>query len=301
MIKDNIADTKGDNMHTPDGFLTSWVCLIGYILSLTAIGYSIQRLKGLDKNKILTMAGLAALIFCLQMLNFPIASGTSGHVIGAALAAILLGPYAAVMIISSVLFLQSLLFADGGIMALGINILSMAVVASFVSHHIYSRIKDKAWATVVASAGSVIAASAVVSVAIAASGTIMLTSVLSSMLSVHALIGGGEAIITLAIIGMIARRRIEGVSLRKIGVTIVALAIIAPFAAQSPDGMESVALNLGFYERAVELFTLSPMPGYELPFAGSTSIVALIGAASTFSFAYLLGSFIRRQNSGSRS
>ena len=125
-------------MHIPDGFLSMATVATTYAVSAGGIGNAVRMAnKKLGEKHVPLMGVLAAFIFAAQMLNFPVAGGTSGHLIGAALAAILLGPWAAVLLMSCVLIAQSLIFQDGGLLALGANIFNMGIIASFGGYYLY--------------------------------------------------------------------------------------------------------------------------------------------------------------------
>lgn len=283
--------TRGDNMHTPDGFITNWICVVGLLISLSALGFAFYDLKKkLTKEKAIWMAGLAAGIFGLQMLNFPVASGTSGHLIGASLVAILMGPSAAVVVLAAVLLVQTFVYADGGVLALGINILNMGVIAGYTSFYTYSSLKktNKGLAVISASWLSVVAASVASAVQIGLSGAAPMLASLKLMGSYHMLIGVGEAVITGGIVLYVLStkhellspsRKIAGLAKYTMLSVLLGMFVIAaglPFASGSPDGLEAVALNLGFFGSAVEIYTLSPMPGYT--FLGSETYPAVLSA-----------------------
>ena len=129
-------------MHIPDGYLDWWICVIMYIISAAVIAHSIKKIRGkITSQKIPLIGVVAAGIFAAQMLNWPIVGGTSAHFVGGALAAILLGPYAGVLAMTSVLVIQCLIFGDGGITALGANIFNMAIVDVFVGYALYTAFK----------------------------------------------------------------------------------------------------------------------------------------------------------------
>ena len=122
-------------MHIPDGFISAPVATAGIVVAAGCIAYAVKATnEKMGEKQIPLMGVLAAFIFAAQMLNFPIAGGTSGHLIGAALAAILLGPWAGILIMTCVLAVQCLVFQDGGLFALGVNIFNMGIVASFVGY-----------------------------------------------------------------------------------------------------------------------------------------------------------------------
>src|SRR3972149_2084781 len=125
-------------MHIPDGFLSVAVSVFLWIVSIVVVGYALKRVgKDLGERQVPMMGVLAAAIFAGQMLNFAVAGGTSGHLMGAALAAILLGPWAAILVVTTVVGIQALIFQDGGLLALGGNIFNMGVVGVTVSYFVY--------------------------------------------------------------------------------------------------------------------------------------------------------------------
>jgi cobalt/nickel transport system permease protein len=204
-------------MHIPDGFLDAKTCIATAVVSAGALGYAVTRTKQvLSERQVPRMGVMAAFIFAAQMINFPVAGGTSGHLIGGALAAITMGPWAATLIISSVLIIQCLFFQDGGLTALGANIFVMGVVASFVAHYIYKWIagnteqRGRVMAgTFVAGWTSTFTASLVCSVLLAVSGTVPLNVALTAMAGWHALIGIGEGLITAVVIGYLTQVKSE--------------------------------------------------------------------------------------------
>src|SRR5512136_2385950 len=125
-------------MHIPDGFLSTLVSVIFWCLSVVALAYALKRVgKDLGERDVPLMGVLAAAIFAGQMLNFSVTGGTSGHLLGAALATILLGPWAAILVMTTVVSVQALIFQDGGLLVLGANIFNMGLVGVAVSYFIY--------------------------------------------------------------------------------------------------------------------------------------------------------------------
>ena len=125
-------------MHIPDGLMHPAIVLMGWLLAIAGVGLSLRIMNRRVRDEdIPFMALLAAGIFVAQMLNFPIGGGTTGHLVGAALAAILLGPAAAILIMFTILLIQCLLFGDGGITALGLNTFNMAIVGSLTGWFVY--------------------------------------------------------------------------------------------------------------------------------------------------------------------
>lgn len=198
-------------MHIPDGFLSSEVCAVTSVAAAGMVGYAAVRARDeLDERRVPLLGATAALVFASQMVNFPVAGGTSGHLLGAALATVLLGPWLGMLVVSLVLGVQAVAFADGGIAVLGANVLNMAVLGALVTQAMLTgagalreRTAGLLGIAAVASWVSVMAAATATSVELAASGTIGLTTVLPSMLGIHSLIGVGEAAITVAVIATV--------------------------------------------------------------------------------------------------
>ena len=196
-------------MHIPDGFLSTEAAIGACAVSAGAVGYAVTRARRtLDERSSLLMGISAAFIFAAQMLNFPVAGGTSGHLLGGALAAILLGPWVGSLVLTAVLAVQALLFQDGGLLALGANVLNMAVIGVFIGWAVHRALLAVAgtrrWGLTVGGfvAGwlSVVVASAAAALELAVSGTLPLNVALPAITLVHMLIGVGEGIITVAVL-----------------------------------------------------------------------------------------------------
>jgi cobalt/nickel transport system permease protein len=194
-------------VHIPDGFINGETSLGAGIVAATGIGVSLRRAGQVLDEKQVPLAGLvAAFIFAAQMVNFPVASGTSGHLLGGVLAAVLVGPFIGAVCVTVVLVVQALLFADGGLTALGLNVVNMALVTSFGGYAIFRalRIVLPRSATAVALASGIAAGVAVVlasvaftvEYAIGGAGGASVATVGAAMVSVHVLIGIGEGVIT---------------------------------------------------------------------------------------------------------
>ena len=203
-------------MHIPDGFLDPGVAAATAIVSAGAVGYALRRAdRELDDERVPLLGVTAAFVFAVQMLNFPVAGGTSGHLLGAGLAAILLGPWLACLVMAVVLTAQALVFADGGISALGANVLNMGVIGALTvgylmvwSRHLSPRTRTGFLAVVAGGAWlAVMAGAAATALELSLSGTVPLGTVLPAMLGVHALIGAGEAIFTVAAVGAVHATR----------------------------------------------------------------------------------------------
>ena len=194
-------------MHIPDGFIDLPTSAAFAGASAVAVAGAVKGARKQLSEQSAPLAGLTAVfIFAVQMLNFPVAAGTSGHLIGAALAMVLVGPYAATLALVVVLIIQAFLFADGGLTALGLSIFNMAVISVWVSFGVFMLLKKifpktKSWlviATFVSALISVPAAAIgfVIQYAIGANATFSAGTVLNAMVGTHILIGIGEAIIT---------------------------------------------------------------------------------------------------------
>ncbi|WP_231379263.1 energy-coupling factor ABC transporter permease [Candidatus Solirubrobacter pratensis] len=202
-------------MHIPDGFLSNPVAAVLGGVAIVAVAVALRSGRELDEESIPLLGVLAAFVFAVQMLNFPVAGGTSGHLLGAALVTALLGPRIAFLVLTVVLVVQALLFADGGVTALGANIVNMGVSGAIVAAGVLAAGRRLLPATrrallgtvAVASWLAVMAGSALTSAELAVSGTIPLGTVLPAMLGVHALIGAGEAVITVAAVGAVLSAR----------------------------------------------------------------------------------------------
>jgi cobalt/nickel transport system permease protein len=212
-------------MHIPDGFLNIATVATTYVVSAGGVGNAVRVAnKKLGEKQVPLMGILAAFIFAAQMLNFPIAGGTSGHFVGAALAAILLGPWATVLIMSCVLIAQCLIFQDGGLLALGANIFNMGIVASFSGYYIYRLVTSlmgngRRGTLVGGFAGawvSVFLASIFCAVELAVSGVSPMRVVLPAMAGFHALIGIGEGLITGAVLSLVLATRADLLQLQRI-------------------------------------------------------------------------------------
>jgi cobalt/nickel transport system permease protein len=200
-------------VHIPDGFINAPTSLAAGAVAAGGVGVSLRRAAQTLQERQAPLAGLvAAYIFAVQMLNFPVAAGTSGHLLGGVLAAVLVGPWAGCICVAVVLVVQSL-FADGGLTALGLNITNMAVVGVFGGWAVFRLLRRVLPATkpsVVVSAGIaagvsvVLAASAfVVEYAIGGTGGVPIGTVLAAMVGVHTLIGIGEGVITALTVGVV--------------------------------------------------------------------------------------------------
>jgi cobalt/nickel transport system permease protein len=203
-------------MHIPDGFLDPGVAAVTGVVAGGAVAIGLRRAEAtFDERRAPLLGVTAAFVFAAEMLNFPVAGGTSGHFLGAALATILLGPWLACLVLAVVLLVQAFLFADGGVSALGANILNMGVVGALgaglvmgIAMRVLPRTRRAfLGAAAVASWLAVVAGSIACSFELALSGTVPLGTVLPAMVGVHALIGVGEAVVTVAAVSAVLASR----------------------------------------------------------------------------------------------
>jgi cobalt/nickel transport system permease protein len=212
-------------MHIPDGFLNAATMAGTGVVAAGGLANAVRIAgKKMGEKQVPLMGIMAAFIFAAQMLNFPVAGGTSGHLIGAALCAILLGPWAAVIIISLVLIAQCLIFQDGGLLALGANIFNMALLGGLGSYYIYRGMqkvigdsqRSNLIAVFTAAWCSVMLASTACALELAFSDTSPIAVVVPAMAAVHAVIGIGEGLATLAVLGLVRSARPDLLTLQRI-------------------------------------------------------------------------------------
>ncbi|HWL49141.1 MAG TPA: energy-coupling factor ABC transporter permease, partial [Acidimicrobiia bacterium] len=266
-------------MHIPDGFLNGATSAGTAVIAAGGLGYSIKRAGAYLQDRRIALTGLvAAFIFALQMINFPVAAGTSGHLLGGALAVILVGPWLGITAVSVVVIIQSLIFADGGVSALGANILNMAIVTGLVGWCLFRlmmRVLPKGWTSVLVSTFtaalvSVVASSIafVIEYALGGRGNVDIATVFAAMAGIHFLIGLGEGLIsavTVAAVGASRPELVAGIAdldlagkerspvrsgvwgFAAAGLVVAALLVLvaAPLASGEPDGLERVAIDQG--------------------------------------------------------
>jgi cobalt/nickel transport system permease protein len=272
-------------MHAPDGFLEPPVAAVTAVLSAVILMFALRQSRRELKDKQLPLAGItAAFIFAAQMFNFPVASGTTGHLLGGALAAILLGPATGSLVVAIVVIVQALLFADGGLSALGYNVMNMAIVPAFGGYAlflVFRRIMPTNSGGIVGATGLAAAFSVVLSAMafsiewlFGASAPVPFDNVFTAMVGVHLLIGIGEGVISaLAMAAVLASRPDLVYGIRDLdqeafaertrvstrafvigGVLTAALVaiVVSQFAADDPDGLEKVSIEEGFASEATD-------------------------------------------------
>ncbi len=317
-------------MHIPDGFLDTKTLVAASAFSLAGIGNAIHRLRGALMPRHVPLVALAAsFIFVAQMLNFPIGGGTSGHLLGATLAAVLLGPHVAIIVMTLILLVQSFLFADGGVLALGANAFNMALVGSVTGYGLYRGIRSivpgntgllagaafGAW-------GSTVAAAVCCAGELTWSGLLPWSVAFPAMAGIHMLIGVVEAAITSLVLSAILATRPEildasqSVS-KPVGVhrimdivvyggivTVGLLLFVSPLASRWPDGLESVAAKFGFESRAITTASsASLLAQYHVPGIGSlpfvTALAGAVGAGVVFLLSIMLAKRLAKKSAKS--
>ncbi len=301
-------------MHAPDGFFAVWLSVVGWIITAAMIALALRNTRQqLGERQIPLMGIMAAAIFAGQMLNFTIPGGTSGHLVGGALAAIILGPWAGLLVMTAVIATQALLFQDGGLLVMGLNIINMGIVTTFVGYFTYRLIKGlvrgRAGLIAGAFAGawlSLVVTAAFAAVQLALSGTSPLQFALPAMAGIHVLIGIGEGLLTVFALTFILAARPDLItgetapgqrSARWVTVGLVlalGLTLLAPLASPYSDGMERVA-EVFAEPQAVEQapvgfavpgerqffgeFRDAPyeiLPDYTVPFLGESGISTIL-------------------------
>lgn len=292
-------------LHIPDGFLSPQISLLLWLTTAVVIGIAVRQASrtagGPLSSQPILMGVLGAFIFAAQMFNFPVATGTSGHLLGGVLAGYLLGPWAGTIVMATVVGIQALLFQDGGLLVLGANIFNMGIVGtlggSIVARGIGTTLGSSRVATVVGAGVAawlaVVAAAGFTTIQLGLSATTNIAIALPAMLGVHALIGIGEGLITVAALTFIAQNApdvLVGASAPQkasparrfaIGIAIAGgiAAMASLFASADPDGLEAVAEQLGFLHAGTpapfELFPDYTIPG--LDGTASTIAAGLLG------------------------
>jgi cobalt/nickel transport system permease protein len=307
-------------MHLPDGFLDAKTALLSTGVAVAGVGLALRQARTTLEPRQMPMLGLAAaFVFAAQMLNFPVGGGTSGHLLGGVLTAILLGPAAAVLVMTCVLIVQCLVFNDGGLLALGANVFNMAIVNVCGGYFVFRLLKrlarmENRRATVFAAAfagwfGTVLAS-------ITCAGQLALSDqspwsvAFPAMALAHIVIGMGEGLATGLITMAVLRARPQllagtgggagalGAGFLGYGLLLALglVVFVAPFASPWPDGLEAAAKALGFAGQAAPPLIKGPVSDYRLPFissmAAATAVAGVIGALLAFIGAYGLARFL---------
>lgn len=308
-------------MHIPDGFLSASVALPLWGVSAGIGGYALRRVgRELTERETPVVGVVAAGIFAAQMLNFPIAGGTSGHLIGTALATLLFGPWVAILIMICVLSIQALIFQDGGLIALGANIFNMGILGALVAYAADQTLRgifgDRRWvrpaAAFLAGWTAVVMGALATGLELALSGLVPANIVLPAMGGIHALIGIVEGLITMGAVAFLSTVRRELMAERPVAgqvplwmaglaLTLI-LTLMAPIASSDPDGLERVAEDLGFIQAArPSVFSL--LPDYVIPGLPNESLATILAGilGTLLAFGLVMVLFLgRRSRQGQR-
>lgn len=310
-------------LHAPDGFFSMPVIIASYAVVAAVVAFSIRRAnRSLNERLVPVMGVMAAFIFAAQMLNFPVAGGTSGHLIGGALAAIILGPWAAILVMVAVVGLQALLFQDGGLIALGVNLINMSIISVLAGYGAYwLALRFGSGYTPIMVGGfaaawlSVVISAVATALLLSLSGTSPLAIALPAMTLAHMLIGIGEGLITVFALMFIKKARPELLKARvkadapapaqAVGnspapgglrgarwwvagyIVAVALTLLAPFASGSPDGLERVAEDAGFISRALDA-PYAIIADYQLPGVANEAVATVLAGVIGVTIVYML-------------
>lgn len=306
-------------MHLPDGFLDARTAALSTGAAAAGIAIALRQVRRSLAPRQVPMLGLAAaFVFAAEMLNFPIAGGTSGHIVGGVLTAVLLGPSAAVLVMTCVLLVQCLMFADGGLTCLGANIFNMGIVSVCGGYFVFCLARrliriEETRATVFAASFAAWCGTVFASISCAGqlslSHTVPWSLAFPAMANVHMIIGIGEAVVTGLVTMAVLRARPQlvfatqeqegGSRSSTLGYALLlclGLAVfVAPFSSSLPDGLASVAEHLGF-DTQLAPGVGAPLADYRLPLVGSattaTAIAGLIGTVIAFVTAYALSTFV---------
>ena len=308
-------------MHIPDGFLDGKTAATATAISIVGVGLALRQVRReLPAHRMPLLGLAAAFLFAAQMVNFPVAGGTSGHIVGGVLVAALLGPSAAIVVLTAVLIVQCFLFADGGVSALGANLFNMGLLGTGGGYLVYRLISSRlpglrGRVTGIAFGGwvSVVLASIGCAGQLAWSHTVLWSAGFPVMASVHMVIGLGEGLIGALAFLAVERARPELVAERgsdgRLGsgtlryglLAALGLAVfVAPFACPWPDGLEAVAAKLGFSQQETPAVLHVPVPAYRWPgihsAAGATALAGALGTLLVFGLALLLGRMLVRKS-----
>jgi len=288
--------------HIPDGFLSAPVIAATAAVSAASLAVAVQRSRRtLEEREAPILGAATAFVFAAQMLNFPLGAGTSAHLLGGVLVAVLVGPWSGMLVLFAVLLVQALLFQDGGIAALGANTLNVAVIGGGVGFVLYCWVLgltgDGSRRRMVAAGLAAFASTTLVGVAVAGelalSDTVPLVPALAAVGGGHLLVGVGEGVLTGAILALVARSRpgliaAHGTAERGLQpwayvvlLTSAGLAVAAAYIASArPDALEATLRGLGVSDSATS-YLQSPLAGYAAPIGGAW-IAAIVGVLVVF-------------------
>jgi cobalt/nickel transport system permease protein len=301
-------------MHIPDGFLSAPVWATLDIAAVPAAGYMVRRAqREFEEKKVPLLGVMGAFVFAAQMINFPVGGATSGHLVGSALLSYTLGPAAAGVVMIAILAIQSLVFQDGGILALGANIFNMAVIgviAGYLPFHLWGTGPKRKAAIFLGGMFSVLVAALLAVSELLLSGIAMSGTVLSVSFALFAVSAVLEGAITLAVFQALEMlnpnfvkqpKADRGFALGMTGLAAVLLAVVGVlFASTHPDGLEKLAETIGLASKAKPMLA-SPLADYQAGFFQSAWLrkagAGLAGLGLIYGACALLGRIVGRQRS----
>jgi cobalt/nickel transport system permease protein len=301
-------------VHIPDGFLSTPVWATMDVAAVPAVGVLVRRAqRGFDDSKVPLLGVMGAFVFAAQMINFPVGIGTSGHLVGAALLAITLGPAPATVVMTAILAIQAFVFQDGGILSLGANVTNMAVagtLAGYLPFHFWGAGKWRRGSIFLGGLLSVLVSAVLALAQLLISGVSMPASVLGISLGLFVVSAALEGAITLAVVQALETinpgfvRRPESrrsFALGMLASAAVLLAVVGVlFASTQPDGIEKLAQTTGISAQAQSLFS-TPLADYQAGFMSSPwlrrATAGLVGLALIYGACVLFGRFVSRNRS----
>jgi len=301
-------------MHIPDGFLATpaWTAL--NVAAAPTVGWLAHRAqREFDAARTPLLGVMGAFVFAAQMVNFPVGAGTSGHLVGAALLAFTLGPWAGAVTMTAILAIQALVFQDGGILALGANVLNMAVAGTLAGYLPYRYWAGSRWRSAgifMGAALSVLVAALFAIAELLLSGIPMPAAVLGLSLGLFVVMAVLEGAITLAVVQALERmgaglvRPPSGGASRALGAVIAAAVLLAAvgvlFASSRPDGLEKLAADIGLAARARTLVS-TPLADYEMNFISTPwlrkSLAGVAGLTLIYIVCVAVGRLLARRRS----
>lgn len=301
-------------MHIPDGFLSTPVWATLDVAAVPAIGYMARRAqRGFDDAKIPLLGVMGAFVFAAQMINFPVGIGTTAHLLGGALLAYTLGPAAASVTMASILAIQALVFQDGGILALGPNMINMAfagVLAGYLPYYLWGGGRRRRFWIFAGGALSAMVSAVLALSELLISGVRMSGAILGISLACFLAAALLEGAITVTVIGALekiqpnfVRAPAEGRPLA-LGAAALAGVVLATagflLAAAAPDGIERLGIQTGIAARAQSLFT-TPFTGYQAAFLRAgwerKTIGGFVGLALVYGVCLIFGRVAARRRS----
>lgn len=301
-------------MHIPDGILSVPVWATLNAAAVPGVGWAVRRARqGLAEGQVPLLGVMGAFVFAAQRMNFPVVFGASGHLLGGALLSMTLGPGAATIVLTAILILQSLLFQDGGLLALGANTVNMALIgvwAGWLPYRFFSKGSLRTLGVFAGGFLSVLASAAAAICELRLSGVPMNAAIVGVSTAVFVATAVLEGLITVAVLQAVERlnpgwlRKPQGLPSRSAGLlaTVSVLMMIGGvlYISALPDGFESLAARLGVASREQLLFA-APMADYEVPFLagewGRKALGGLAGLTIIYGLCLTVGRLLVRQRS----